>query len=55
MDLFLKMTLQDRHLAYDEVERKMNLHAVSVEKDFLVCWTLRELFTLPEVGPYLTF
>jgi len=26
-----------------------------VEKDFWVCWTLRELFSLPDVGPRLTF
>ena len=33
----------------------MNLQAVSVEKDFWVCWTLRELFTLPAIGDHLTF
>lgn len=33
----------------------MGLQAVSVEKDFWVCWTLRELFHLPGVGEHLTF
>jgi len=33
----------------------MGLQAVSVEKDFWVCWTLRELFTLPGIGEHLTF
>ena len=33
----------------------MGLQAVSVEKDFWVCWTLRELFRLPGVGEHLTF
>ena len=33
----------------------MGLQAVSVEKDFWVCWTLRELFTIPGVGEHLTF
>lgn len=33
----------------------MRLRAASVEKDFWVCWTLRELFTLPGIGPRLTF
>jgi hypothetical protein len=35
--------------------RAEQLQAVSVEKDFWVCWTLRELFTLPEIGEHLTF
>ena len=33
----------------------MGLQAVSVEKDFWVCWTLRELFSLPGIGEHLTF
>ena len=28
----------------------MRLRAASVEKDFWVCWTLRELFNLPDIG-----
>ena len=33
----------------------MGLQAVSVEKDFWVCWTLRELFNLHGIGEHLTF
>lgn len=33
----------------------MGLQAFSVEKDFWVCWTLRELFNLPGIGEHLTF
>jgi hypothetical protein len=33
----------------------LGLDEGSVEKDFWVCWTLRELFRLPEIGPHLTF
>ena len=33
----------------------MGLNPASIEKDFWVCWTLRELFTLPESGAHLTF
>ena len=33
----------------------MGLQAVSVEKDFWVCWTLGELFSLPGIGEHLTF
>jgi predicted nucleotidyltransferase component of viral defense system len=31
------------------------LDPASVEKDFWVCWTLRELFSLPGIGAQLTF
>ncbi len=44
MDVFLKLAPADQLDAYVEVNRAMGLDAASVEKDFWVCWTLRELF-----------
>jgi len=35
---------------FSRSKRSLALQAVSVEKDFWVCWTLRELFTLPGIG-----
>ena len=55
MDGFLKMSSKDRRLACLQVEERMHLQAASVEKDFWICWTLRELFALPGIGPHLTF
>jgi predicted nucleotidyltransferase component of viral defense system len=55
MDSFLKMSPKDRRLTCLQVEERMHLQAASVEKDFWICWTLRELFALPEIGPHLTF
>src|SRR5271166_1432542 len=55
MDGFLKMSSKDRRLACLQVEERMHLQAASVEKDFWICWTLRKLFALPEIGPHLTF
>ena len=55
MDDFLKLSPTERRLACIQVEEQMRLQAASVEKDFWVCWTLRELFTLPEIGSHLTF
>ena len=49
MDGFLKMSPQERRLACLQVEEQMRLQAASVEKDFWICWTLRELFALPEL------
>lgn len=55
MDTFLKLPASRRLLAFQQVDETMGLQAASVEKDFWVCWTLRELFSLPGVGEHLTF
>lgn len=55
MNAFIRLTPEERYSACMQVEELMNLQAVSVEKDFWVCWTLRELFTLPAIGDHLTF
>ena len=55
MDTFLHSSPERRKKACIELQDEMHLHAQSVEKDFWVCWTLRELFTLPGVGGHLTF
>lgn len=55
MDTFLRLPASRRLFAFQQVDETMGLQSVSVEKDFWVCWTLRELFTLPGVGEHLTF
>ena len=55
MDAFLRMSVRDRHLACLTVADAKRLQAASVDKDFWVCWTLRELFNLPDIGNHLTF
>lgn len=55
MNAFLQIPKQRRLLAFQQVDAAMGLQAVSVEKDFWVCWTLRELFRLPGIGEHLTF
>ena len=55
MSTFLQLPVERRRLAFQQVDEVMGLQAFSVEKDFWVCWTLRELFTLPGVGEHLTF
>jgi len=34
---------------------RMRLHPVNVEKDFWVCWLLKQLFTIPEYNGWLVF
>ena len=55
MNAFLQLPPSERRLAFQQVESQMGLQAFSVEKDFWVCWTLRELFTLADIGDHLTF
>ncbi|MFZ4587793.1 MAG: nucleotidyl transferase AbiEii/AbiGii toxin family protein [Terrimicrobiaceae bacterium] len=55
MNTFLQLPAGRRGLAFQQVDESMGLQAFSVEKDLWVCWTLRELFTLPGIGGHLTF
>ncbi|MEX2578819.1 MAG: nucleotidyl transferase AbiEii/AbiGii toxin family protein [Verrucomicrobiales bacterium] len=55
MDAFLQLSDKDRRLAFQQVESEMGLQAASVEKDFWVCWTLRELFRTPGIEGNVTF
>jgi hypothetical protein len=52
---FIQLPSEQRRLLCNEAQTKLGLHAVSVEKDFWVCWTLNELFQLPEWGAHFTF
>ena len=55
MNTFFELPAERRRLAFQQVDESMGLQAFSVEKDFWVCWILRELFTLPGIGDHLTF
>lgn len=55
MDGFIRKPTKQRRLICEEVEARMNLPAISLEKDFWVCWILRELFRVPAWSGNLTF
>jgi hypothetical protein len=55
MDAYLRMAVRDRRLACLKVTEEQRLQAASVDKDFWVCWTLREIFNLPDIGSRITF
>ena len=55
MDKFIQLPASQRREICEQGFAKLNLAAVSIEKDFWVCWTLRELFHLPVWGKQLTF
>lgn len=55
MKAFLRLPADRRLAAFRQVDETLGLQAASVEKDYWVCWTLRDLFTLPGIGGHLTF
>ncbi|HEY8062251.1 MAG TPA: nucleotidyl transferase AbiEii/AbiGii toxin family protein, partial [Gemmatimonadales bacterium] len=55
MDRFLALDQRGRTLAFEQAGVARGLSASSVEKDFWVCFMLRELFAMPELGQHLTF
>ncbi|HBA84491.1 MAG TPA: nucleotidyl transferase AbiEii/AbiGii toxin family protein [Verrucomicrobia bacterium] len=55
MDAFLHLSAEQRRNAFAETEARLGLNRTSVEKDLWVCWTLRELFQLPDIGAHLFF
>jgi hypothetical protein len=55
MDAFLALPAERRVLLCEEGQQRLGLAPASIEKDFWVCWTLRELFSLAEWGGHLTF
>ncbi len=54
MQAFLTST-DGRREACEAAAPRLGLPAVSIEKDFWVTWILREMFSLAEWGPHLTF
>jgi hypothetical protein len=55
MNAFLNLSDDRRRLLCEQAQAKLGRPQASIEKDFWVCWTLRELFDLPAWGPNLTF
>ena len=55
MDEFAKSKAADRRILFEATATFLNIPAQLVEKDFWVCWTLKELFQLPKIGGHLIF
>jgi len=55
VDRFLALSPADRVQAFEQAGAMRGMPGASVAKDFWVCLSLRELYALPELGPYLTF
>src|SRR5438046_1299443 len=55
MDAFVKLNPEERRIFFEGTATPRNMQAQIVEKDFWVCWTLKELFDLPVIGEHLIF
>lgn len=55
MDGFIRQPSEERRVYFEQTAARMRLSPQIVEKDFWVCWTLKELFEMPDIGGTLIF
>ncbi len=55
MDRFLKLNNTEKEIAFRKTAEFLNLSEDIIEKDFWVCWILKELFQMDEIKDHLTF
>jgi len=55
LEVFAKMPEIDKQAYYEFSADKKGLPKHIIEKDFWVCWTLKQLFALPDIGEQLIF
>jgi hypothetical protein len=55
MESVLKLTPTQRTELFTGAAVKSGMDALILEKDFWVCWTLKQMFSLPVMGEHLIF
>jgi hypothetical protein len=55
MNSVLQLNATQRAELFNAAAQKLGIGPVALEKDFWVCWTLRELFSLPGISEHLIF
>ncbi len=55
MNKFASLPHKEKRAYFEVAAANLNIMPQLVEKDFWVCWILKVLFSLPEVGEHLTF
>lgn len=55
MDKFANESASSQKETFSEAAGRMGVSPIIVEKDFWVCWTLKRLFSLPDIGVGLIF
>lgn len=55
MDQFANDTPEQRDEAFQEAAARLGMSKAIIEKDFWVCWSLKQLFALPSFGDHMIF
>ncbi|MEM9444382.1 MAG: nucleotidyl transferase AbiEii/AbiGii toxin family protein [Verrucomicrobiota bacterium] len=55
MNDFIQLPVNEQLLYYEQAKAELGIPAATIEKDFWVCWTLKQLFELPKWKDKLTF
>ena len=55
MDAFAQLPAGERRIYFEQTAARMGVSPQIIEKDFWVCWTLKQLFALPDIGSHLIF
>lgn len=55
MDTVIQLSQRQRAELFESAALQTGMDTVILEKDFWVCWTLKELFQLPDIGEHLIF
>ena len=55
MDQFANDTPEQRDEAFREAAAQLGMSKAIIEKDFWVCWSLKQLFALPSFGDHMIF
>ena len=55
MDNFVLLPHEEKRAYFETAAEKLRLIPELVEKDFWVCWILKELFSLKDIGKHITF
>jgi hypothetical protein len=57
MDQILSMSREDQAKYYQEAAARSSMikSPKIMEKDYWVCWTLKQIFNIPDISPHITF
>ncbi|MYI69507.1 MAG: nucleotidyl transferase AbiEii/AbiGii toxin family protein, partial [Boseongicola sp. SB0673_bin_14] len=55
MDRFASDGAEQRDEAFQEAAARLGMSKAIIEKDFWVCWSLKQLFALPSFGDHMIF
>ena len=55
MDDFARLPIDERQLYFEQAAAQLGMSPAIVEKDFWVCWALKNIFSSKKLRPHLVF